>query len=514
MRMQRSITNSAAVLASQFLSTSLGIITRTVFMYTLSQEYLGINQLLNSVISVLCLSELGIGTAIIYALYKPLADNDEERISALMNLYAKAYKLIGCIVAVLGVAVFPFLHLIVSETPDISNFFIIYLLYIFNTASSFFFSYKRALITADQRDWVNILNQSLFLIIQNVLQILLLVVTGEYMLYLIAQISCSVLSNVFISRKANRMYPYLLKHKEAKVDKETTRTLKKNISAMLLHQIGSVLVSGTDNILIGWVGLAVLGIYSNYTLVIQVIAVVLVQIFRTITASLGNLVATENLERQYDMHGHIFFTSYWLYGFFAVSLLTLLHPFMTVWAPENYLLPNTTTFLIVLNFFLFGMRQTNIMYVNTVGLFWPLRYKTAIEALINLVTSYYFLVVMDLGVDGVLMGTVLSSMCTNFWWEPYQVVKKHLGKPLKGYFLRWVWYLASAVVAYFASSYLCSLVTAASWLGFIIKGVICTVVVNAVFLAFFGFSGDFRYLLNSLMSIVGKRLKLGANKST
>jgi len=184
MRLEHSLKNSAAVLGSQILSMALSFVTRTVFIRILTQEYLGLNGLFFSFLSLLSLSELGIGSAITFALYKPLAEKNETAISALMNFYAKSYKIIGVVITVLGFAAYPFMEFFVGDLPQVEHIYIIYLLFLLNTSLSYFFSYKRSLITADQQDWICVINQSAFLILQNVLQIILLLFTREYLLYL------------------------------------------------------------------------------------------------------------------------------------------------------------------------------------------------------------------------------------------------------------------------------------------------------------------------------------------
>ncbi len=483
MRLERSIKNSAAVLVGQTISMGLGFVTRTVFMYTLSQEYLGLNGLFTSFLSLLSLSELGIGTAITYALYKPLAARDEAQVSALMNLFAKAYRIIGVVIAAAGVLLYPFIGFFVADIPDVRHMDVIYGLFLANTALSYFFSYRRALITADQREAMNTFNQSIFLILQNVLQIILLLTTREYLLYLGTQMLCTLLSNWAIVRKSDKLYPFLRRNRKRRVSPDTFRAIRRNVSAMLMHQIGSVMVTGTDNMMIAWVDVALLASYSNYTLVTQTLTTILRQVFGAVTASVGNLIATEDVSRQHAVYNQIFLVNFWLYGFFSVALAVMLEPFMTAWAPAGYLLPFDTTLLIALNFYLFGMRRTNLMYVETAGLFWPLRFKAIVEALINLAASFYFLVVLDWGVNGVLMGTVISTLTTNFWWEPLVVFHQHFKRPVKGYFGLYGCYTLLAVVAYGGARWLCGRVPGSGWLAFMEKGVVCTASIQFIFIA-------------------------------
>ena len=502
MRLERSLKNSSAVLVGQALSMGLSFLTRTVFMYSLSRDYLGLNGLFTSFLSLLSLSELGIGTAITYALYKPLAERDEAQISALMNLFARAYRIIGTVIAIAGVALYPFIGFFVRDIPDVSHIGIIYGMFLANTALSYFFSYRRILITADQQDWINTVNQSVFLILQNIAQILLLMFTKQYLLYLGAQIACTVLANAMIYRKSDRMYPFLRKNRDKRVSPETFRAIRKNVGAMLMHQISSVVVTGTDNMLIAWANISLLANYTNYTLITQTLTTILRQIFSAVTASVGNLVATEDVSRQHRLYNRIFFVDFWLYGFFAAALGVLLDPFIMAWAPKGYLLSGTTTLLIVVNFYLFGMRRTNIMYIDACGLFWPVRYKGIAEAAVNLVASFIFLVPMNMGIDGVLLGTLVSTLATNFWWEPLAVVHDHLGQRLSRYFLKYAGYTLLAVAGFGLARWLCAFVTLSGWAAFIVKGAISTVSINLLFAAVLWRTDGARYLLGKLRQLL------------
>ena len=502
MRLERSLKNRSAVLVGQMLSMGLSFLTRTVFMYSLSRDYLGLNGLFTSFLSLLSLSELGIGTAITYALYKPLANRDEAQISALMNLFAKAYRIIGTVIAVAGVALYPFIGFFVKDIPDVSHIGIIYGMFLANTALSYFFSYRRILITADQQDWINTVNQSAFLILQNVAQILLLVFTKEYLLYLGAQIVCTVLANAMIFRKSDRMYPFLRKNRDKRVSPETFRAIRKNVGAMLMHQISSVVVTGTDNMLIAWANISLLANYTNYTLITQTLTTILRQIFSAVTASVGNLVATEDISAQHRLYNRIFFVDFWLYGFFTAALGVLLDPFIMAWAPKGYLLEGTTTLLIVVNFYLFGMRRTNIMYIDACGLFWPLRYKGITEAMVNLVASFIFLVPMNMGIDGVLLGTLVSTLTTNLWWEPLVVVRGHLKQRLSRHFLTFAGYTLLAAAGYGLARWLCSFVTCSGWAAFIVKGVISTISINLLFAAVLWRTDGARYLFGKLKQLL------------
>ena len=257
--------------------------------------------------------------------------------------------------------------------------------------------------------------------------------------------------------------------------------------------------------LIAWANIALLANYSNYTLITQTLTTILRQIFSAVTASLGNLVATEDVSHQRRLYGRIFFVNFWLYGFFAAALGVMLDPFITAWAPDGYLLSGTTTLLIVVNFYLFGMRRTNIMYIDACGLFWPLRFKGIAEAAVNLVASFFFLAVLHMGIDGVLLGTVVSSLTTNFWWEPLVVIRRQLQEKLSRYFLKYFAFTLLALAGYALARWLCTFIPGSGWMAFFVKGVVSTISINLLFAAVLWRTDGAHYLLDKLKGALRRR---------
>lgn len=508
MRTRNSIRNSFFAIGGQFLTLLLSFVTRTIFIKTLGASYLGINGLFINVLSILSFAELGVGTAIIYCLYKPFAENDIEKISALMNFYAKAYKLIGLIVAVLGLALVPFLNLFIKDKPDIPNLTLIYLLFLLNSVASYFFVYKRSIIFVSQNGHLNTINQSVFLLLQNIAQILVLFFFHNYILYLIIQIVSSVLSNVLISIKVDQMFPYLRQHKHAKLDDDAKKLITKNVVAMMSQRFGSVIVSGTDNLLISsFVGVVWVGLYSNYILISSTITILSTQIFNAITASVGNLNAEENTEKSYFIFNALQFINFWFFGFSSITLAVMFNPFIEIWVGKNYLLDYPIVLLITLNFFLFGMRQILFVYTNTYGLFWQLKYKPIVEALINFSVSLFFLMVLKIGIYGVLLGTTSSTLLTNFWWEPLVIFKDGFHKSVKSYFQQYFLYVLTTMIGFLITYWLCEFPVFSGIMNLLYRGVVCLVVVNGVFFVCFYRTERFHFLLSLFTNFLSLRRK-------
>lgn len=422
MRSENSVKNSLFAIIGQTVSLIFGFVTRKVFIDVLGETYLGINGVFCSILSLLSLTELGIGSAITFSLYKPIAEHDDEQTGRIMNLYALAYQIVAAAVTLLGLCILPFIGKMTVEVPNLR---LIYLLYLANSAASYLFSYRKALITAAEKDWRNTLNNAIFQILQNLAQLVILLYTGNYILYLSAQLLCTIASNLEISYAASKLFPFLGRVKGLP-DSETSSKIKANVASMFMTRFGSVAVTGTDNLLISTVSIALTGIYSNYLLILQTIQVILNQVMTAVTASVGNLIATDDSEKRLDIYKDIILATAWLYGFSAIALDCLMTRFIAVFFGAGLEIAESSVHLMCLNFYLAGIRQPNLMYINAAGLFKPVRFRGFVEAAVNLCVSAIFLK-LGMGLSGVLLGTTVSHFATSLWWEPWCVSKYCLG---------------------------------------------------------------------------------------
>lgn len=500
MRTSNSIKNTTYAACGQLFVTIFSFVNRTIFIKILGVNYLGINGLFSNVLRMLSLAELGVGSAIIYSMYKPLAEKDENKIKALMNFYASAYHFIGCIVAILGIMLVPFLNYLIKDKPNIPNLTIIYLMFLANSVTTYFFAYKASIIMADQKSYINTINQMKFTFIQNIVQVILLITTKNYFLYLSIQVICSFMTNISISTKCNKIYPFLKNGKKEYLSKQDKRGLFKNIKAMMAHKIGEVIVNGTDNFLIStFVGVYFVGLYSNYTMIINIINSFIVQVFSAVTASVGNLNAEESFQKSYSIYKKIFFINFWMYGFCSISLWILINPFIAMWIGSKFDMSKNVVLMIVINFFIGGMRQTTLIFRDTLGLFWNDRFKPLFEATINLVAS--IILVKKFGIMGVIIGTFISTMTTCFWVEPYILYKHGFKKSLKGYFFKYIIYAIVTIIAAFITQLACSIFNTYTFMSIIERGVFCLIIPNVVFTALFFKTEEFKYLFSILNKI-------------
>ena len=447
-RIENSIRNSIFGVVVQGANVLLGLLVRTFFIHCLSQEYLGVNGLFTNILTMLSLAEMGIGSAIIYNMYKPIAEGDEIQIAKLMNFYRQAYFIIGCVVGTCGLLITPFLGVIIKGQPDIPNITEIYLLYLANTVFSYFFAYKRSIFSADQRERVLHIFRLIFYIVRSVLQIIILMLTKNFIAYLGVQILCTVLENVAVSIYADREYPFLKKYQSSKLDKKQTKSIVENVKALFIYKVGSTALDGTDNIIISaFDGVISVGLLSNYSLVTGSVQLLLSQITTSLTSSVGNYVAQESNDKHEMLLKRLTFLNFIIYGGAFVILTSCLTPFVQVWAGTSYTLGFSVVFVFCLNMYIYGMMNSIWTFRTTMGLFVYGRWRPLVSAAINVVVS--ILLAQKMGLLGVLLGTTITRVTTNVWFDPYVVYKYGLNKSVVRYYIQWSIYLSICIILVF-----------------------------------------------------------------
>lgn len=506
MRVKSSLKNLVFALFGQFLGLIASFITRIFFIDILGTEYLGLNGLFSNILTILSLVELGIGPAIAFSLYKPIAEKDIESIKSLMKLFKKAYFTIGLLILILGICITPFLKSFIKNSTDIPNIKIIFILFVLNSAISYFFSYKRTLIISDQKRYIATFYRYLFFVLLHITQIFVLYLTKNYILFLICQILFTLTENIIVSRKADKLYPFLREKKVQNIDKETFSEISRNVRAMVAHKLGGVVVNTTDNIIISkYVGLVQVGLYSNYQLVLNALNIITGQIFTSITASVGNLGVTESNEKKKFIFQVVFLINFWIFSFISICLFVLINPFIEFWIGKEYVLNSTTVSVIILNFYLSGMRKSVLTFRDALGLFWYDRYKPIFESIINLFFSIYL--VQYFGMVGVFIGTTISTLSTVFWIEPYVLYKYGFKTSVKSYFLRYSLYSFVTVITLLITSLVSNVFFENSLINILIKLIICLIIPNIIFLALFLKTKEFQYLYSLLDNFVLKKLK-------
>ena len=507
-RISNSIKNISFGLLSQVIQMVLGFVTRTVFIKYLSVEYLGVNGLFTNILTLLSLTELGITSAVLYALYKPLADKDERKIAGLLNFFSKIYHTIAAIVAGIGLLLLFFLHDIV-QNPSVAiarDLNIIYLLFLFNTVSSYFFYYKLSLFQADQKSYIVSKYNTLVFIIQNIVQIILLVVFKNFILYLIVQSFFQLSGNFVISLLINKHYPFLKHYKNEKVDETIKKSIYSNVKSTALVKVGGLMVNSTDNLILNYFsGLAMVGLLSNYNLLIGLASGLIVQVFAGLTGSIANVNITEDIEKRNSIFNAINFANFWVYGFFSVGILVLMNDFITIWIGTKFIMSFPIVLALTFNFYMYGMQSAVWTYKTTFGFFKQGQYLIILTAIINLVFS--FILGRELGLLGILIATAVARLVTNAWYDPYVVFKLGLKKNPIEYLKKYLLYILVLTIAYFIISFPTRYLSFDVYVNFGIKIMLCLIVPNLCVFLFFKSSEEFRYLQTVIFSIISKRKK-------
>lgn len=500
-RTENSIINSAMSIVTQVLTVVLNFAVKTVFIKMLNDEYLGVNGLFTNIITMLSLADLGIGIAIPYSLYKPLANKDEHKINVLMNFYKKVYTIIGIAVLLIGLSLTPFLGLIIKDIPkNVPHLSLIYILFVIHSASSYFFVYKKFLIDSDQKGYITSRIIFTFSTLLSIIQIILLVTTKNYILFLLSSIILVIIQNIYISSKANKLYPFIKNKTDEKLEKEDMEGIKKNVSSLFIYKVGTVIMNGTDNIIISkFIGLIIVGFYSNYVLIINSITTVLNQIFNAITSSIGNLVVTTNKKRSKEVYDNLNFANFWLYALFGVCIIVLINPFINIWIGKKYVMGFSIVFLLVLNFYVLGMQSVTNSFRNAYGLFWIAKYRPIIMVIINIVISV--VLVQFIGIEGVLIGTLISRLVTTAWLDPYIVHKYGFEISPKSYYIDYLKYLVIFIAISIILNYFVSMITINNIFILILIAILVVISVNVILVLLFFKTSEFNYFYDKIKKI-------------
>lgn len=503
-RTYNSLRNVIVTLAGTIFSILLQFVGRSFFVRLLSAEYLGLNGLFADILNILALSELGVGSAMVFALYKPVAEDDKEKIKSIMQLYKRLYFAIGLIIFIVGTATTPFLQYFIKDMPDIPLIHIYYLMYVLNTGISYFFVYKKSLIICYQEEYIATIVTMIVSICNRFLQIVVLIVTRSFFFYLFVQIIFTFLENFIDSVIANRKYPFLKSKQIDKLSKEDITDIKKNIKAMMAHKIGTVVVKSTDSMIISrLLGLRLLGLYSNYNLIIYNISTIIQKMLWTLTASLGNLVTEGDLEKSKKVFHNILFVTFWVYCFCSICLFCLINPFITIWLGEQYLFEVQAVTIFTICFFIEGIRQPALLMRDATGVFYNDRYKPIAEALVNLAVSVPL--TYQLGIVGVKLGTIISYVTVALWIEGYVLYKHYFKQSVYPYLLRLFGYFCVLIFLGGTTYLLCNMVHLQGIANLAIRAFICIVYPNFVIVIACRKRPEFAYFVSLLNRFLGKR---------
>lgn len=481
---------------SNFIIMIMGFLQRTVFIMVLGETLLGVNSLYTDILSMLSLAELGIGSALNYSLYKPVANNDQEKIKSYMDLYRRAYLAIAGVIAVIGLALTPFLPYLVRESNGIAvrDLTVYYLIFLFNTVSTYFVAYKYSLSNAQQRGYIQTNIATITKIVTALAQIVMLLLTKNFLLYLLTQAAVELLQKIFVSVYFNKLYPFLRDRDVRKLDQEEKDIVIIKTKALMFHKIGDVARLSTDSIIITYfMNVDWVGVVGNYTMIITYAANFISVIFNSVISGFGNLVATESRDKQYAMFKVYRFFACWLYGFAAVGFWLLLTPLVTgIWLDESWALGQTVLTLILIDLYFKGGRVVLVNFKIAAGVFEQDKYLSLIQGAVNLVLS--IVGIQYIGLAGVYVGTVVSGVMANLI-QPVIVYRDCFGRSAWTYYADAVKYIGVIVgVVLILIPVKHFLLMQVSLVTFVGMAAVVTVIYNMVFFLIFRRTEEFGYL--------------------
>lgn len=510
-RTKNTIYNFISSIGGQFIAILMQFIVRTVFIETLGKSYLGISGLFSNLLSMLSLAEFGVGNAILFKLYDPISKGNQQRITVLMGFYKKVYTLIGVVVGVIGLSIIPFLPNFINDYDKLVdlniNVVIVFVLYLLNTVSSYLFlAYKSAIIRANQKEYIiNLVNYA-FTIGVGILQIIFLVVFHNFELYVVIQVFSVIIQNIVYAKVADKMYPFINNKTDEKLNKNEIKEIVKDCSALFLYRLNGVVLKATDNIIIStFLGIEMVGMYSNYYIFYTTIDSLFGKIFSSVAHSLGNLHAGNNVKHEYKIFKVTYLITVILGGTAGVGIAAVSNDFIRAWLGESWLFDQPFAILMGLELFTLSFRQVLSKYRTSMGLFQQAKYRPLLGMLINLIVSISL--VKNWGICGVLVGTIVADWTTIMWYDPLIIHKygfkneysvfNYYGKVLKNFLI--------VLLVGVLDLFICSIFTLGTgWLNVIFHAVICGVTVPCCLLLVNIKTEEGQYLIDFFKGFIKK----------
>lgn len=458
-------------------------ITRMFVKNVLGLQYLGLSSLFSSILDVISLSELGFSSAIIFFMYKPLSQNDTKTVNALLNFYKKVYRLIGIAILVLGIGVMPFINNLISgDVPRDINIYYLYIIYLINTAASYFlYAYMSSIIVVNQRDDINSIINSATKIFLTVSQILLLFSTKNYYYFIIVMPAFTIINNLWIAIVVKKEFPSF--HADGSIDINLLSKIKKNVIGAFIQKCCSTTRNAIDSICVSaFLGITLTGIYNNYYFIIMGVSGLLTVYCNSLLGGIGNHVATKSISENFIELKRLDFIYINVSGWCSICLLCLYQPFMELWMGRDSLLPFGTVALMSLYFYITQIGTVRYMYMTTNGLFWEHRWRSLVETFANVILN--IVLGKHFGINGIIVATMISLIACNFIWANKITFGKYFGEPyLKKYYSYQAKYFAINIVLSFVVLGVCTLVRAENVLvSMVFKLLICVLLPGLIYI--------------------------------
>lgn len=479
-RTKNTARNITAGLINQIISIILPFINRTAILWTLGAEFTGLASLFSSILNVLNIAELGFNTAIVYSLYKPMADKNQTKICEIISVFRKIYIIVGTVVLIGGLIVMPFLpNLIKGSYPDSINLYLVYLFYLINSAISYYlFAYKECLLIADQRQDIAKNIRTVVNIARYIAQLIVLLITKDFYIYLIIAIIGTVVTNISIQIATKNKYPF---YKKIKTKMKVPAEMKRQIGGLTINKICDTFRNSFDSLIISsFIGLTATAIYGNYYYIYSAVYGIMLVICNAMSASVGNSIIENSEETNYKhllMFSQIFSG---IMGFCTVAMACLYQPFMKIWAGEDLLLPTFDMLLFCIYFYTINMNNIRNQYISGTGLWWKLKWSYIIEAAANLILN--FILGKFFGITGVILATILTIFVFNYLQRNMILFKNYFKKEkISEFYKQQFYYLLLTTIGLIISFLICEILPSDGIKNFIARIVVCLIIPNTIY---------------------------------
>lgn len=499
-RIKSATRNIAFGFIGQAATLILSFALRTIFIMHLSEDLLGVNSMYSNILSLLNMAELGIGTALNFSLYGPVARGEKEKIKSYMQLYRKAYRVIATVVAVVGLLLVPFLKYLAKNPGDVSerDLTLYYLIFLFNTVSSYFVAYKYSLVNAEQKNYIQTNILTITKIVTVSIQIAVVVITENFYLFLLTDAAVQLVQKVFVSIYLDKKYPLLKEKNIEPLAKAESDEVWNKTKALVFHKVGDVARLQTDAIIItSFIQVKMAGYVDNYNLVLNSVSNFVNIIFNSVISSFGNLIATESKQKQYEMFKVYRFFASWIYGYSCVGFMILLTPLIRIWIGDKWVLVPAAVYCILTDYYFKGDRIVLSNYKTAAGVFEQDKYLALIQGAVNLVLSIA-LVQTPLGIVGIYIGTIVSGLIANIT-KPIIIYRACFDMDASSYFIDSFKYIASLLFVLLSCHFISlKVLSNLNIFTFLIMAVIITIVFNGVYFILYGRGEEFKYLYGKL----------------
>ena len=503
-KIQRAMRNVGFGVVERVISLGLTFILRTMMIYTLGSEYLGLNNLFISILQILNLAELGVGSAIIFCMYRPIIEHDEETICALLKLFRVIYRTIGVVIFVTGLCLMPFIRfLIAGEIRADVNIYILYFIHLINTSAGYMlFAYRGALLLAHQRNDIPAIVQLAVDILKSLVQMIALLVLHNYYVYVIALPMASITGNILNAYFAKHYYPQYVCR--GSVSPELKKNIKEKTFALVGVKITTLIYNSVDSVVISsFLGLVVLAQYNNYYYIMQALIAIITVMYNSIVSIVGTSIVTQTHEKNYDDYMNLSFLNAWVVGWCTVCLYCLYQPFMQLWVGTELMMEDSIAICFCVYFYVFQLMAVQNTYKDAAGLWKEDLRRSYTTNLVNLVSN--LILVQVIGVYGILFSTIFALLVVSYPWQTKMIHQKLFHCSMAPYLLRLGYYTAVTILGCAVTGIACGLVQSTDFVGLILRGIICCVLPNIIFLVCFFRLKEFRAALGIVKQLLHRQ---------